>query len=265
MHTNLSIHIQLNSQRNIFEQFETIDLTEMDSVKLMNRTDTKFVFTEIQFENVMNEIKDRYRVLQVNNARLSRYKTLYYDTLDLNLYTEHHNGKLNRYKIRHRTYVESDLGFLEVKFKNNKGRTIKKRISEMTPPIAWEGTSEVFLNKTLPFTPQLLIPTIWVNYSRYTLVNKTEPERLTIDVDLEFVKNDVTEKLVGLVIAEVKQEKRKTSPFMTMMKKYHIREGSISKYCLGIALTCNQIKKNNFKQKLLKINHILDHDITSNS
>lgn len=265
MRTNVSIHIQLNPQRNIFEQFQTINLTEMDSVKLMNRTDTKFVFTQTQFENVMNEISDYYRVLEVNGARLSRYKTLYYDTSDLNLYTEHHNGKLNRYKIRHRTYVESDLGFLEVKFKNNKGRTIKKRISELEPPVIWEGTSEVFLNKTLPFTPQLLIPTIWVNYSRYTLVNKTELERLTIDVELEFVKNDITKKLEGLVIAEVKQEKRKPSPFMTMMKKYHIREGSISKYCLGIALTCDKVKKNNFKRKLLTINHILDHDITANS
>ncbi len=237
----------------------------MDNVKLMSRTDTKFVFTQTQFEKVMNEISDHYRVLEVNGARLNRYKTLYYDTMDLNLYTKHHNGKLNRYKIRHRTYVESDQGFLEVKFKNNKGRTIKKRISELDPPVAWEGTNEIFLNKTLPFTPQLLIPTIWVNYSRYTLVNKMEPERLTIDIDLEFVRNDVTKKLNGLVIAEVKQEKRKTSPFVTMMKKYHVREGSISKYCMGIALTCNEIKKNNFKRKLLNIKHILDHDITANS
>ena len=237
----------------------------MDSVKLMNRTDTKFVFTQAQFEYVMNEIKDYYRVLEVNGSRLSRYKTLYYDTVGLNLYTEHHNGKLNRYKIRHRTYVESDLGFLEVKFKNNKGRTIKKRVREHDPPIAWEGTSEFFLNKTLPFTPQLLIPTIWVNYCRCTLVNKTEPERLTIDVDLEFIRNNITKKMEGLVIAEVKQEKRKTSPFITMMKKHHVREGSISKYCMGIALTCDQIKKNNFKRKLLTIKHILDHDITTNS
>jgi hypothetical protein len=237
----------------------------MDSVKLMNRTDTKFLFTATQFETVLSEIRNQYRVLEVNGKRLNRYKTLYYDTIDLKLYIEHHNHKLNRYKIRHRTYVESETGFLEVKFKNNKGRTIKKRINEQVPPDMWEGENKVFLNKTQPFDPNTLLPTMWVNYSRYTLVHKTEPERLTIDVELEFVKNQITKKIEGLVVAEVKQEKRKASPFLKMMKKYHIREGSISKYCMGIALTCDGIKKNNFKSKLLTLKHIIDYDTATNS
>ena len=63
----------------------------------------------------------------------------------------------------------------------------------------------------------------------------------------------MSQKLDRLVIAEVKQEKRKASPFMSVMKKYHIREGSISKYCMGIAFTCDEVKKNNFKNKLLTI------------
>ena len=255
----------MNTPLQILQQFEPISLKEMDNVKLMNRTDTKFLFTTIQFETIMNEVMNHYRILEVQGKRLNRYKTLYYDTIDKDLYAEHHNGKLNRYKIRHRTYVESDIGFLEVKFKNNKGRTIKTRVAEHDVPSAWTGESEIFLNKTLPFEPQTLIPMIWVNYSRYTLVHKTEPERLTLDLELEFVKNGVTKKLTGLVIAEVKQEKRKVSPFLKMMKKYHIREGSISKYCLGIALTCNDVKKNNFKRKLLTLKHITHYDFTTDN
>jgi len=255
----------LNTPLQILQQFEPISLKEMDNVKLMNRTDTKFLFTTNQFEIIMNEVMNHYRILEVQGKRLNRYKTLYYDTIDKHLYTEHHNGKLNRYKIRHRTYVESDIGFLEVKFKNNKGRTIKTRVAEHDVPSAWTGESEIFLNKTLPFEPQTLIPMLWVNYSRYTLVHKTEPERLTLDLELEFVKNGVTKKLTGLVIAEVKQEKRKVSPFLKMMKKYHIREGSISKYCLGIALTCNDVKKNNFKRKLLTLKHITHYDFATDN
>jgi len=255
----------LNNTPNILQQFESIDLKEMDSVKLMNRTDTKFIFTSSQFEMILQEIMSDYRVLEIKGQRLNRYKTLYYDTVTMDLYAEHHNGKLNRYKIRHRTYVESDTGFLEVKFKNNKGRTIKTRVKEHDVPFSWEGENEVFLTKTLPFEPKILVPMIWVNYSRYTLVHKTEPERLTIDLELEFVKNEVTKKLEGLVIAEVKQEKRKSSPFLKMMKKYHIREGSISKYCMGMALTCDAIKKNNFKSKLLLLKHITNYDLTATS
>jgi hypothetical protein len=253
----------LNTQFNILEEFEPIDLSEMDGVKLMNRTDTKFLFTIDQFEQIMKEIKDHYRVLEVNHQRANRYRTLYYDTADLGLYKEHHSGKLNRYKIRHRTYVESNTGFLEVKFKNNKGRTQKKRIEKTDPPSKWEGENEQFLNKTQPYATDSLRPTIWVNYKRYTLVSKTEPERLTIDVELEFVKNDVTKRLDGLVIAELKQEKRHASPFFSMMKKLHIREGGMSKYCLGIALTCD-VKRNSFKKKLLKLKHLLHYDPTAN-
>lgn len=255
----------MNTPLNIFSQFEPISLKEMDGVKLMNRTDTKFVFTLSQLENAMSEVINDYRILEVNGKRLSKYETLYYDTSTLNLYAAHHNGKLNRYKVRHRTYVESETGFLEVKFKNNKGRTQKKRVSTPNPPVIWEGDNMIFLNKTQPFEPDTLVPTMWVNYSRCTLVSKTEPERLTIDLNLQFVKDDLSKELIGLVIAEIKQEKRKTSPFLAMMKKYHIREGSISKYCLGIALMCKDVKKNNFKRKLINLKHVMNYDITPNT
>jgi hypothetical protein len=254
----------LISAQNILDQFNPITLEEMDAVKLMSRTDTKFLLTTSQFDLFMDKLKDQYRVLEVNGKRISRYKTLYYDTTDLELYNKHQVGKLNRYKVRHRTYVESETGFLEVKFKNNKGRTIKKRITEVSPPSSWEGEGHQFLMKTLPFAPDDLVPTIWVNYSRCTLVHRTIPERVTIDMDLEFVKNDKVKSLVGLVIVEVKQEKRSASAFMEMMKKYHIREGSISKYCLAIALTDNKVRKNNFKRKLIALKHLINYDITAN-
>jgi hypothetical protein len=234
--------------------FEPITLKEMDSVKLMNRTDTKYIFNIKYFAAIMNEIRDKYRILEVEGKRLSRYETLYYDTQQFELYQQHHKGKLNRYKIRHRTYVESDLGFLEVKFKNNKGRTIKTRINQREVPYTWQNECEDFLHKSIPYQPSALVPVMWVNYSRNTLVNKNSAERLTIDLNLEFVKNEVTRKFERLVIAEVKQDKKKASPFIEVMKKYHIREGSISKYCMGIAFTCDNVKKNNFKSKLKTIN-----------
>ncbi len=246
-------------------EFEPITLEEMDGVKLMSRTDTKFLFNEDQFTLMMNIAKNQYRILEVNGKRISRYKTLYYDTAGLSLYAKHQSGKLNRYKVRHRTYVETEAGFLEVKFKNNKGRTIKKRIEEQCPQDLWEGEGKNFLTKMLPFGPETLVPTMWVNYSRCTLVHNTVPERVTIDLDLEFVKNETTKKMTGLVVAEVKQDKRAASFFLTMMKKFRIREGGMSKYCLGIALTDQTVKKNNFKQKLIALKHIIDYDTPANS
>jgi hypothetical protein len=243
---------------NILLQFSPITLEEMDGVKLMDRTDTKFTFNANQLPSILEEAKEFYKILNINGNLISRYKTLYFDTADFDLYNEHHSGKLNRYKIRHRTYVESNLGFLEVKFKNNKGRTLKTRIKEIEVPELNSGKAFEFLKKTLPFDPMVLLPKIWINYSRITLVNKISAERLTLDLNLEFEKDGKTEILSQLVIAEVKQDSKIASPFLTVMRNKHIRRGSISKYCFGVASSYDEVKKNNFKRKLSNVKKIIN-------
>src|ERR1051325_3446585 len=106
-------------------EFQPITLQEMDGVQLMDRTDTKFVFPIRELPAILEAVKPFYRSLEVSGTRMSKYETLYYDTHDLELYSRHHCGKMNRYKIRARKYVESNLHFFEVKYKNNKGRTIR--------------------------------------------------------------------------------------------------------------------------------------------
>jgi hypothetical protein len=229
----------------------------MDSVKLMDRTDTKFIFNIDNLPAVLNEAKNYYKILNVEGNRISRYKTLYFDTENFDLYNKHHSGKLNRYKIRHRTYVESNLGFLEVKFKNNKGRTLKTRIKEIGVPDFNNGKAFDFLKRMLPFDHLSLLPKIWINYSRITLVNKISAERLTLDLNLEFEREGKKQILDKLVIAEVKQDSKVASPFISIMRAKHIRQGSISKYCFGVASTFSEVKKNNFKQKLLNVNKII--------
>jgi hypothetical protein len=254
----------LNSVEDILNLFTPITLKEMDGVKLMDRTDTKFTFKRELLPEILKAIEPFYSCLHVEAKVMSTYQTLYYDTSTLMLYNKHHNGELNRYKIRHRTYVDSNLGYLEVKFKNNKGRTIKERIKEKDPSDVFNEKSHAFLAGELPFSPSLLVPVVWVNYSRITLVNKQSAERVTIDIDLEFKKGDHASTLDNLVIAEVKQEKKKPSAFIKTMKKLRVREGSISKYCFAIAFMHDGAKKNNFKEKLLALKHIINYDIITN-
>lgn len=249
----------MSELQNILQMYNPISLKEMDSVKLMDRTDIKFTFNQMQLCDILLQLKDDYKVLQIEDKRQSTYKTLYYDTENLGLYLNHHNGHLNRFKIRHRTYVDSNTGYLEVKLKSNKGRTIKDRIKKVITPLSWEKDTAEFLISKLPFNPEVLKPTLWVNYKRITLVSNKLTERVTIDVDLEFVSDSKFHKMDQLVIAEVKQDKKNASVFLNKMKQMHIREGSISKYCLGIALMKPTVKKNNFKEKILSLKHII-HD-----
>jgi hypothetical protein len=246
------------------QSFETITLKEMDNVKLMDRTDTKYTLHISQLNSILMEVKEHYKSLSVENKKISKYKTLYYDTESLSLYNQHQSGRLNRYKIRHRTYVESNLGFLEVKFKNNKGRTIKTRIKKLDVPQVWDEGSKSFLDTSLPFDAEHLVPVVWVNYNRITLVSKHSQERVTIDLGMKFIKSEKEADLSALVIIEVKQDSKQASVICDILKKHHIREGSLSKYCMAIAYTNDEVKKNAFKMKLNQINKILNYASTTN-
>lgn len=247
----------------ILDHYSSTHLNEMDRVKLMDRTDTKFTFHLGVLPQILSDMLPFYTCLEINGRKQSNYRTLYYDTDDLMLYNKHHNGELNRYKIRHRTYVDSNQGYLEVKFKNNKGRTIKERIKEQWPAAVFENASYTFLSGEIPIDPNTLKPVVWINYSRITLVSKQTAERVTIDLNLQFKNETNVVNLDTLVIAEIKQQKKTKSPFTATMKKMRIREGSISKYCFAIAFTHKGAKKNNFKEKILSLKHILTYDMVT--
>ena len=48
----------------------------MDEVQLLNRTDTKFVFTIPELLELLKMSNDSYKVLTIDNQRFSEYKTL---------------------------------------------------------------------------------------------------------------------------------------------------------------------------------------------
>lgn len=243
----------------IIKEFKSISLEEMDSVKLQDRADTKFVFNINKLAEILNEVKSEYRLLEINGLRFNHYETLYFDSHNLDLYTFHHNSKLNRYKVRFRNYVESKLYYFEIKFKNSKGRTIKHRqkINNLNALLGDEQNKK-FANKHLPFNPDTLKPVVWVNYRRMTFVNLKSQERLTIDTELTFIHNDEKVVLGDLVIAELKQPKVSIhSPFYQVLKKHGIHPGSISKYCQGIIHMYPFVKKNNFKPQILTLKKIL--------
>src|SRR5688572_27019911 len=197
--------------KEILATFEPITLEEMDNVKLMDRTDTKFVFSMSQLPSILEAVRPYYRSLEISGTRVSKYETLYYDTDDFRLYQRHHTGKMNRYKIRSRKYVESNLHFFEVKYKNNKGRTIKNRIKTREIEKELSEKAMKMLADNTNIRPESLKAKLWVNYSRITLVNKTSAERLTIDIGLHYLTDEKRVDLNSLVIAEVKQDKASSS------------------------------------------------------
>ena len=170
-------------------KLSSISLLELNRVKLQNRTDTKFVFKADLLHTILNEISDFYSILEIKGKRTNSYRTLYYDTKDLRSYIQHHNGKTNRIKVRYRKYIESDLNYLEVKFKNNKSRTIKARTKRKNIETELSDLSKKFVldNSYSFFDDREIVPVLWNSFTRLTLVHKTANERLTIDLNLSFM------------------------------------------------------------------------------
>ena len=239
-------------------EFAPIRLAEMSGVALLRRTDTKYVMSTWQLCDVLGGLSPHYRILDINGVRLHDYQTLYFDTPDFDLYRRHHSGGLNRYKVRYRKYVDTDLCFLEVKLKNNKHQTVKSRMR--TPGIAAQFDSRAgeFLHDHVPFDPAAIEPKIWNTFWRLTLVSKRRVERLTIDLDLSFDRQGENLAWPGVVIAEVKQPKFSVdSEFIQMTRTLGVRPRDFSKYCMGISeFYGDEVPHNRFKPNQLLIDNL---------
>lgn len=240
------------------ELFEPIRLEEMDQVKLMNRTDTKYWFNVSDLHHLLTEVQNNYFMLNMDGEVALPYSTVYYDTDNDSMFLTHHNGKLNRYKVRRRSYVLSGVSFLEVKFKNNKGRTIKKRISSNFDQVDFSGEEQDFLINLIPFTVQNLQTSLINSFSRITLVNKNFKERCTIDFDLQFKTNRKEISLNDLVIVEIKADgSPSASPLALALRNLRIKKSGFSKYCIGRTVTDSSLKRNAFKYKIRQLEKII--------
>lgn len=244
----------MNLISNTTQSFNRVALADLDKVKLMNRTDHKFCMHISQLPSLMEALQNEYSVLEINGQTIFHYDNTYFDTPDNKMFMSHHNGKSNRYKIRIRNYVESDISFLEIKLKNNKGRTIKKRMVRKDFDSDFSPAELSFIGMVSPFTGDQLIPKIKNKFHRITLVNRNFTERVTFDFKPVFQNELKQISIKNIVIIEVKQDKASDVALITkILRERKIQNEGFSKYCIGRSLLDETIKKNNFKPILLKI------------
>lgn len=251
--------------------FKSHGLNDLDAANLMNRVDSKFILPLSFLPHLLRQLRNCYSVLEINDNRVSSYHNQYLDTPEMALYHDHHNGKLNRYKVRRRRYLDTNTEFLEVKLKNNKKRTIKSRIKLLGEETEYAQCAHFIDKKIQVNTNNLNLGNLDVSqqggYKRIALANEAQAERLTLDFDLWYQdsRGNNNVKLPGFFIAELKQNKKsKRSPFYQMMSANNIFPTSFSKYCIGCALLYNSsIKSNRFKAVLSQIEKLNRIDQTS--
>ena len=236
---------------------------------MMNRIDTKYAVPMSVLPAILEAAREDYYAQEIDGQRIATYDTMYYDTETLEMYIRHHDRQLVRQKIRVRQYVESHLTFLEIKRKNNKGRTKKKRIAVPSFNITAETfgeskrerwTVEDFIAAKSHYRWSELTPHLSTKFHRITLVNKAKTERLTIDMDLvwETAISGESKTFNELVLIELKRDGNVPSKMTDIMQEQRVKPMKISKYCIGTALTSPGLKKNRFKDKIRRIEKMLN-------
>jgi hypothetical protein len=241
----------------VWMEFSPISLDEMDSVKLLDRFDRKFVMQVSQLPEILLHASKHYHILVIDNIRIFEYRTQYYDTPEYRMYLNHHNQKLNRYKVRKREYLSTGQIFFEIKFKSNKGRTRKKRVEITNPGLKLCKDEKKFLKKNSPYKSKNIEPKLRNLFSRITLVSKQTPERVTIDMDITYQLNGSDLTLPFLTIVEIKMGRSSgISRLERILRDRNITPYKISKYCIGSVLLKKELKSNRFKNKIITLNKL---------
>ena len=264
----------MESFNDILNAMTPISLDEMSSVKLMNRVDTKYVADDLTVTKLFSLIKDEYYVQEINGKRVAAYDSIYYDTADNHMYIIHQDKKLKRDKLRVRNYVDTGNFFCEVKHKNNHGRTKKKRIEvgkNVFTDLKSDAVVREFVEKQLPdYDFDGFEKKMSTTFERVTIVNKGKTERITIDFNVRFhnFENENENGIAPLIIMELKRDGRCESFFQKTLFELRVKPLSISKYCIGRALTDKTLKQNRFKKKIIKLEKLKklrEYAVTSNN
>lgn len=250
------------------EALAPITLAEMDGIKLMNRIDSKYLTDEATLLEILSDAASAgYRVLVTEGMRISPYTSVYYDTPGLRMFYDHHNRRLVRQKVRTRVYVNSGDTFLEIKRKNNHGRTKKKRMGIPSGELMDFGADNAaceYLASHSWFSAPELSPVLDTRFRRITLVNPSMTERLTIDTDLNFTnfRTGHSTSLQNAVIIELKQDGRAFSQMRNILLNRRVKPVRVSKYCIALTLTDPSARSGRFKPKVRTIEKTIGNKLT---
>ncbi len=246
----------------LLAQLPPITLEEMKNIRLMKRTDCKYLTNIPALMELLRLAQGSYYVQDIDGRRISTYTTTYWDGEERHeMFRTHHCGHRPRTKVRVRTYIESQMTFLEIKKKNNHNKTSKKRIAvPSVETVINDRAGEDFLTEHTGYTFDDIVPTLRNHFHRITLVNLDKTERLTIDFGLSFYNHETGQEaeMDNVVIIELKRDGRVHSPVLAMLRKLRIKPAGFSKYCIGSSVTNSSLPQNRFKKRLVRIRKVTE-------
>jgi hypothetical protein len=242
-------------------QFHPVDLKSVNgNAALLERLDNKYVVNASVLEAAVPELAKSFDILEIDGRRAFTYETCYFDDSGLRSYFDHHQGRRRRAKVRMRRYVEAKLCFVEVKLKDKRGITVKKRIAcdpetfGVLDAAALAHVNASYRDLYGMDFPHELVRTLDMRYVRMTLAAKEGGERMTVDNRLCFQAGARTRALGDdLFIIETKSANGNGIADRVLRTLHQHPTKHCSKYCAGIALMRASTKHNKFRPVLNKL------------
>ncbi len=218
----------------------SVELADLvGTAELLTRRDRKYLVPAADLATVLHRLPVAARVLTIDDRRLFAYRSVYFDTPDLESYLGAARRRPDRFKVRTRRYLDTDTCMLEVKTRDRRGRTVKRRIA--CDPAEEEGLSNAGRSfvATIARTATVvdgLRPTLTTSYRRATvLLDVDPPARVTIDTGLAWAEPSGERLEAGrFAIVETKTTGRPCAMDQVLWSLGH-RPVKISKYCTGLA------------------------------
>ena len=249
------------------KQFEPVSLNALNAkAAMLERLDNKYVVRAPALTAASTELAELFDVLEIDGQRSFTYETCYFDDPEHRSYYDHHQGMRQRIKVRVRRYVEAALCFVEVKLKDKRGITVKKRLPY--DPSRIDTLDERALAHVeqchqaqygRPFGKPLA-PVLNMRYRRITLVAREGGERMTLDTAIHF--NALADEGAG-----AQQQRTDEEIFIVetksanghgiadaVLRRHHLHPTSgCSKYCVGMSVTGAVDRFNRFRPALRKL------------
>ncbi|MDP3613158.1 MAG: polyphosphate polymerase domain-containing protein, partial [Rubrivivax sp.] len=167
-----------------------------DKAAMLERLDNKYVVPAPALALAMSGFAQYFDVLEIGGRRAFTYDTCYFDDAGRGCYHDHHQGRRRRIKVRQRRYIDARLCYVEVKLKDRRGITVKKRLRtdyEQYGRLDAAALAHVEHSHRELYGEsfgRVLQPVLEMRYRRVTLVAREGGERMTIDHGICFLRDD---------------------------------------------------------------------------
>lgn len=218
-----------------------ISLAELTAdAELLTRIDRKYVLPVDALAPLLAELPTGTRCLTIGDRQCFGYRSVYLDTGALDAFYSAAGRRRRRFKIRTRSYLDTDSCWLEVKTRGPRGNTVKQRREHPDPEGLAAGLPFVraALSEAGVQPPEVLdlAPVLVTEYRRTTL-HLPDGNRATIDTDLAFSTPCGVDRtgLPRRVIVETKSA-HGAGPLDHLLWRSGHRPDRISKYATGLLL-----------------------------